>query len=446
MIELHNEVEKISVQQSQTLIDVAVPLNLISMFFSLSVVLIFIIFHSFKSHLVNRVSLRLTFAVAVVDLFYSGFQIVSDISQESGLLCALSVWGHIQTTHLSTFLTAMIAFNLQVIFVHGKRQTQAYEKYYFSVAGLLSLAISLPPLLGGRLGHDLYQESCWYNIYDASERMLWTWVTLYFWTMLGVFYCCIVVLLVVIKIARERRNRRKFFTSDSITIESTMNKVVRRVILYPIIPILTQSFNLISELDIYLNKRINYTFLLLSFIGTSSQGILNAIVFLVDPAIQNAWPDLKDDLIFHYHIRYEKLRSYSDNGECSLEDDYKYPKLASILNFVVRKILLSRKDAARLLQSDQCYAAINLRYSIVEPLEKAILHRPNRQAGQASSPIRYYEQDPKSLTFHCHKPSLDEGFPFSSIDSTQAEENVSVYFYQATKYQTIGDSQYICYM
>ncbi|KAK9712282.1 hypothetical protein K7432_007239 [Basidiobolus ranarum] len=426
------EPHKISLEQSQTLVSVAIPLNLISMFSNLLVILIFMIFLNFKSHLVNRVSLRLTFAVAIVNFFYSTFQIVSDVSQESGILCGLSVWGYIQTSHLSTFLTVMIAFNVQVIFIHGKRQTQTYEKYYFSISVLLSLAISLPPLLSGRLGHDLYQESCWYSIYEASERILWTWATLYCWTMLGVFYCCIVVVLVMIKITRERQRRKKFLTSDSIATRSTMNKVVRRVILYPVIPVLSQTFNLISELDIYWNKRVDYTYLLLSFIGTSSQGILNAMLFFIDPAIQNAWSELKDDLILNYHFRCETFRPIVLDGSLKVE----HPKTASILNFLVKKVLLSRADATRLSHKDE---SMDLRCFTVEPLKKAILHQSNRYT---SSFVLCHDSLPKSSTSNPPKASLNTGLDFSGINLIQ--EAISIYHCQDTEYD--GENQFICYM
>ncbi|ORX84306.1 hypothetical protein K493DRAFT_360740 [Basidiobolus meristosporus CBS 931.73] len=434
MFELHNDIiDKLSPRQSQTLVDVAVPLNLLSVIFNLLVILIFAIFHSLKSHLVNRVSLRLTFAVATVDLFYSAFQIVSDVTKENEFLCALSVWGFIQTTHLSTFLTVMIAFNLQVIFVHGKRQTQKYEKYYYSIAGLLSLAISLPPLLSGRLGHDSYQESCWYSIHNPSERMVWTWATLYSWTMLGIFYCFVVVLMVLIKIARERQDRRRFF-SNSLIIQSTMNKVVRRVILYPIIPVLTQSFNLISELDIYWNQRVNYTFLLLSFIGTSSQGILNAAIFFVDPAVQNAWAELKDDLIFQYHI--QQPQAPEEVGGCSPSINPRHPRIAVILRFVVRKVLLSQADTKCLLQSN---VAESSQFSGIEPLRKVILRQSKRQ----SFLISPGQCEPYGVSESLKEDGLnmDEDIPFARVHSSLTEENISLYFYQSVEYRS--SSEYV---
>lgn len=70
-----------------------------------------------------------------------------------------------------------------------------------------------------------------------------------------------------------------------------MLRMTLRILLYPTIPIITQTPNIIVAMDIYIAKRSLFWLVLVSFIATSIQGILNMVVFCTDPMII---PSLKE--------------------------------------------------------------------------------------------------------------------------------------------------------
>ncbi|KAI9229306.1 MAG: hypothetical protein DHS80DRAFT_22472 [Piptocephalis tieghemiana] len=88
-----------------------------------------------------------------------------------------------------------------------------------------------------------------------------------------------------------RRRQRK--------IRRQIHAAVARIALYPIIPILTQSLNVISVMDAYATARVSFPLYFASFCATGSQGLLNAIVFLCDPAIHNSWRVVREDALAH---------------------------------------------------------------------------------------------------------------------------------------------------
>src|SRR3954454_17801226 len=68
-----------------------------------------------------------------------------------------------------------------------------------------------------------------------------------------------------------------------------MNQAVKRIMLYPIVPVLTFLFNILSNFLFYSTKKNHIAFQMLANVGTSSQGILNSLVFCLDPATKKIW-------------------------------------------------------------------------------------------------------------------------------------------------------------
>lgn len=72
-----------------------------------------------------------------------------------------------------------------------------------------------------------------------------------------------------------------------------MLRMTLRILLYPTIPIITQTPNIFVAMDIYIAKRSVFWLVLVSFIATSIQGVLSMVVFCTDPMII---PSLKEIL------------------------------------------------------------------------------------------------------------------------------------------------------
>ncbi|CAG8755126.1 14688_t:CDS:2 [Gigaspora margarita] len=75
-----------------------------------------------------------------------------------------------------------------------------------------------------------------------------------------------------------------------------ISSVVRRVVWYPLVPLVVQFFNLFVETYAYVHSEVSYTLLLLCDIGLSLSGFLNALVFSQDIAVTRSFEDIKLNL------------------------------------------------------------------------------------------------------------------------------------------------------
>jgi len=67
-----------------------------------------------------------------------------------------------------------------------------------------------------------------------------------------------------------------------------LTAIVRRVILYPIVPILTQMGNIVVAVILQFYGSVSYEILFVSYVGTSVQGLLHFVAFCFDPTIHDA--------------------------------------------------------------------------------------------------------------------------------------------------------------
>ncbi|KAK9686962.1 hypothetical protein K7432_014965, partial [Basidiobolus ranarum] len=257
----------------------ALAANSISMACSATAFLVLIGLKYYDRSLVNRVSLRINKWMALVDVGYCGAQILNVQNNNDTIWCMLSVWLIVWFTLLYLFLNTMIAFNLQIVFVHGKRDTTSYVKYYYTISVFLSLLISITPFFEGKYGFYTISQTCWWTNGYTPKTILWEWMTYLGWIAASVIYCLIAVSLVTYKLIKESRIIREQIQhtisqelgsewQGKTNIDRDVLKAVRRIVLYPIIPIFTQGVNIIQEMDIYMHRRANfYLFFLAYFAG-----------------------------------------------------------------------------------------------------------------------------------------------------------------------------------
>lgn len=324
-------------EEMQTVIATAVGLNSISLICTFAVLMVYTFLRTTRPSLVNRTSLRLAVATAIADLLYSIAQIISDVISQDGTLCALSVWWYIQFTLLSVFLTAAVAINLQVVFLHGRHDARFLEKWYYILALLLATVISGAGYFGDQYGWSEMEHNCWFNKDGELHSVLWQWGTIYVWLLLVILYCSVVIGMVLYRINREADNldlatamsggSRSQVSSimsppasptlppspSSPSRESTLMtpnmsrhllkkrkrknlaRILRRIILYPAIPIITQTPNLLVTMEAYLLGYNSYGLVMASFIATSIQGMLNCVIFFIDPAVKSGLADYRQE-------------------------------------------------------------------------------------------------------------------------------------------------------
>ncbi|KAK9764030.1 hypothetical protein K7432_008819 [Basidiobolus ranarum] len=260
-------------------------ISMISLIGAVFVVCAIIFIRFYRPALGNRLSLRLTFWIALADVTYSIFAYILQKKITSTEACAFLLWGYVEFTLLPIFLTAAIGFNLMAIFVHDISDVMKYQRFYVPFSIGLSLVISVIPVIAGQFEVDPLVGACWYSATYTIHTIIWEICTLFLWIFLGVIYCLFAVSFVIYKLIRHEKYLKKNTNTNSHVVNRKTHRAMRRIILYPIVPIITQTFNCVCEFDTFVNRRLNFTLYFLSAVGPAMVGLLNAIVFLFDPAV-----------------------------------------------------------------------------------------------------------------------------------------------------------------
>ncbi|KAK9767655.1 hypothetical protein K7432_002379 [Basidiobolus ranarum] len=240
----------------------------------------------YRPQLANRLSLKLTFWIALADIVYSIFVFVLQWKITSNQICAFLLWGYLEFTLLPIFLTATIAFNLHAIFVSDIYDVVRYQKYYFPFALTLATSISLIPLIAGQFEADPVVGTCWYSSTYTSKTMIWETCTLFGWVFIVVLYCIFAVCFIGYKLHKHDKNLRSNISVDIQFVSRKTNKAMRRIILYPMVPIFTQTFNCLCEFYTFIHRELYFSLYLLSAVLPACVGLLNAVVFIFDPAVR----------------------------------------------------------------------------------------------------------------------------------------------------------------
>ncbi|KAF0469563.1 hypothetical protein F8M41_025518 [Gigaspora margarita] len=123
-------------------------------------------------------------------------------------------------------------------------------------------------------GYDDVEVSCWYRNSGQVENIIWQWVTLFSWIVVSILYCAFVVMLVIKKLKSVTKKADLLDSSQVSDYPALINRnlissVVRRVMWYPLVPLVVQFFNLFVETYAYVHSEVSYTLLLLCDIGLS---------------------------------------------------------------------------------------------------------------------------------------------------------------------------------
>ncbi|KAI9281328.1 hypothetical protein BC943DRAFT_329642 [Umbelopsis sp. AD052] len=265
---------------------------------------------AYDKSLVDRVSLRLTAVVSAVDVIKAAVYIIFTYIVTPGAACSTTAWLVLFLTNLYTFLSVAIAFNLQWIFLHKNQIHRHLEAAYFSVSITLAFITTIPPLAAGRLGYDPFYGSCWFRSYSSKTTIAWEWGTFLSWNLLGSIYCFFVVVAVILRL-RQNVSILGAYTSSKASPDATsqekskktlrlLRKLVVRISMYALIPIITQGGWYISEIILQFQHRLDIGITYWVISGTDLPGVLNLIAFCMDPAISNALSAVKLAMIDTY--------------------------------------------------------------------------------------------------------------------------------------------------
>ncbi|KAI8583976.1 hypothetical protein K450DRAFT_220867 [Umbelopsis ramanniana AG] len=265
----------------------------------------------YDKKLVDRVSLRLSAAISVTDVISSAALLIYTYVTAEGGACQLSPFLIIFLTNLFLFLTTAIAFNLQHLFLHQRYYNPNFEKWYYILSVGIAALTAVIPLAAHRLGLDPAQGYCWYSPSWTTESNIYEYATYIGPQLICGTYCLVVVVAVAVKLKmdsmRLERQIAHSGTGERTEVDvrrrktqKAINRVVRRILLYPVVPILTQTGFIVSEIDMYIHMRPSYAINLWGVPLKALPGFFNLLAFMIDPAIYNALAAIKKNLIIKY--------------------------------------------------------------------------------------------------------------------------------------------------
>lgn len=326
-----------------------------------AVVVFFLLMRWYDKKLVDRVSLRLNLAISITDLF-SHLSIVffNLLAYKYRINCEPVVVFCIWLSNLCVLLSAAIAFNLQYLFLHKKPFNPSIERWYYILSiGLSILSVGIP-LAAGRFGFDEAQHSCWYTPSESPVSLIWEFSTFEIPTIVCIVYCLLIVILVGLKLWHESAeldaqtpyqnvaDRRRSRSSDAELSRQqktrrTINRVVRRVLLYPLVPFITQTGFIVAQIDMYITSSSSFPLNVWGVIGKASPGLCNCIAFMLDPAVATALSHIRRDLIAKYGMPNVKP---TDSFFTAKPDPSAHPPRAGFMPWFVRTFLMSSKKTS----------------------------------------------------------------------------------------------------
>ncbi|KAJ3088027.1 hypothetical protein HK102_009740 [Quaeritorhiza haematococci] len=302
--------------QYVTILLVSNILNSISMFTCFLVMSTFGVGWFYNRQLLKPVTISLTLATVVVEFLYSGVQIWGNNYATDDIWCQLSVLAYISFSTLSTYLNLCIGINLQIVFVFNRRYKHMLSWFLISSI-VLAFGIAIPPVFMDLYGFEESEETCWFKRPETTQSFAWKWISYHGPLCFALLYASIIAVQVWYTLYISRRDVRAASSSGALrpsrelrkdvegqggklggtkaannggrkgafSTDAVLRQLASRVVFYPLIPLLGQIFNVIADLNTHINKGQNYELVLVSYIATSVQGTLAALIFFtLDPA------------------------------------------------------------------------------------------------------------------------------------------------------------------
>ncbi|KAJ3204380.1 hypothetical protein HK099_001172 [Clydaea vesicula] len=202
----------------------------------------------------------------------------------------------------------------------------------------IALALSLPPLLVGAYGYDETADFCWYTrSYDVVLGGLYIspfkWATNYLPSILFIFYSTFASVRVMLRLKRAQRDsvqtnstahnsgsQSKNSHKSAAKTQRIVARLVSRLMFYPLVPLITNFFNIFGEVDYAIGHENKFSLLVPALVGTSIQGIITTTLFFtIDPA----WTKLYIDIRKYYDPDFEQKQSSTGSTSGSVIDSSK---------------------------------------------------------------------------------------------------------------------------
>ncbi|KAI0243577.1 hypothetical protein L0F63_004510 [Massospora cicadina] len=260
----------ITKEEEAVLIKVNLVLNVVSGLCGLAVVVILVSIWRRDSELMDRVSIRLNMGISLVDFLKAMAILVYTEFKTDNYICVGISFSIHWLTLVYLFLNAMIALNLQLVFLCALPNNPSWESKYWAVSLVFPTLIMVIPLSFNRLGFDRATDACEFRDSLSLTSYLLLWGCFLFWIFV------------------DGASQLPFQTSEVQRVKSDLRALIRRITFYCIIPIITQLAFAITKMYEFHSKNEMFALKLLPAVTTDIPGILNLAAFLMDPAFINA--------------------------------------------------------------------------------------------------------------------------------------------------------------
>ncbi|KAL1923438.1 uncharacterized protein VTP21DRAFT_8418 [Calcarisporiella thermophila] len=248
----------------------------------------------------NTVSFKLSFWIGLADAIYRGFfllrqyhDLMDRVLPSNKALCRFFFWTMISIPLWFAFLTTAIAFDLHLTFILRRTGLKKIQQLYFPVASILALIITLPVLIMGNVSWSPEQHH--FNTdWSPLTLILTTILENNLWMCISIVYSTIIVILILLRALRylrEVKNSCLHIDSGNRHSERRLVFSVLRILLYPLVLVLCQSVSSFQAWIATLNKFSHPIYRQLFRVGaitTGLQGVLNLLVFFINPAFVEA--------------------------------------------------------------------------------------------------------------------------------------------------------------
>ncbi|KAJ9052092.1 hypothetical protein DSO57_1037620 [Entomophthora muscae] len=242
----------------------------------------------------DRVSIRITLVISILDIFAAGFNIYGLGEDVEGIAYPMyeTVVRWIALAYL--FLNMSIAVNLQLVYVHEYAFDPRWERLYwfmsFGMATAFSMVIPVVFILDIE-GVDMVVGG------DETSIFICEWGLHLIWILLTSVYCSFVIAIVIHKLLKHEQRLKQPTRHQAVVDSPSIRPLIFRVAMYCAIPVITQTGYLVLTIVEFYYGAGTREQIAFMFVSTALPGTLNFIAFLIDPAFKKALYSLKA-----YHV------------------------------------------------------------------------------------------------------------------------------------------------
>lgn len=270
------------------------------------VIIAVILIRIYRPQLGQTITVRLSGWIALADVLVCSIQIIyihgNELFKDTSTLALGFVLTSLQTSSLFfVYLTVCIAINLHLTILTSRYRNvaEAIDPWMVPVSFIWANVTTIP-------FHFLFKAEWNSQIGGFVKEPAWAapyymWGSQYIWQLLGEVYCAIVIILVLVKLFRLRSYQKEQSTvqnqnqTDSADQHARSGRritfVMLRIVWYPVIPIITQTWLIVMN---SIPPPQNLPWINLNNIMSALQGILNGIVFCLNPATYALWQEWRN--------------------------------------------------------------------------------------------------------------------------------------------------------